>query len=78
MSAWKGLIREGYGWEDVVVFGVPRILNVFKNGIEIIHAFTVQKSDVSDHTGYATSGKCTSRESNKNNLISWDVIGGYE
>jgi hypothetical protein len=78
MPSRKGLIFEGYCGEDVVIFLVPRILNVFKNCIEILHAFTTQKSDVSDETGYATSGKCTSRESDENNLISRDEIGSYE
>jgi hypothetical protein len=78
MPSRKGLIFEGYCGEYVVIFLVPRILNVFKNCIEILHALTTQKPNVSDETGYATSGKCTSRESDENNLISRDEIGGYE
>jgi hypothetical protein len=78
MPAWKRLIWGRYCGEDVVIFLVPGILYVFKNCVEILHAVAIQKSDIPDETGYATSGKCTPRESDENNLISWDVIGGYE
>jgi len=78
MPAWKGLVWERYCGENVMIFLVSGILDVFENCVEIVHAFAIQKSDIPDETGYATSGKCTSRESDENNLISWDVIGGYE
>jgi hypothetical protein len=49
-------------------------LDIFEYRVEIVHAFTSQKPDVSDETGYATSGEGASRESDEDDLISRNEV----
>lgn len=53
-------------------------MDIFEYRVEIAHAFASQKSDVSDESGYTTSGEGASRESDEDDLISGHEISSNE
>jgi len=53
-------------------------LDIFEYGVKIVHAFTSQKSDVSNETRYTASSEGASRESDEDDLISRNEVSSNE
>lgn len=57
---------------------VLEVLLIFENRVEIIHPFTCQESDIIYKTSDTASGKCSSTESDQNNIVAWSIVGCYK
>lgn len=61
----------------MVVF-IPCILHILEDGVKVSHSIPSEQSNVANESGNAARRKGTARESNKDNLVPLQVVGGNE
>ncbi len=54
------------------------VLLILENGIEVIHALSSQKANMTDHTCHTPDRESTSTKANEDDLIARRVVGSNE
>lgn len=61
-----------------MILRIHAVFNVLENRVEINHTLPCQQADIMDQPSNTTGCKGATGEANQDDLVTRDIVGGYE